>query len=286
MPPDQDQLGYVSFWDRAGATFPSLKGAESTLYYLECEQRLFEEFVPCLRDLLLLKTDLWNEAKSTEILRWAAEQGARPMGVDITFEIVCRARKVLKPYRPGCLVADTRSLPFPNGVFDLIYSMGTIEHFPDYEVAIREIFRVLRPGGTAIVGVPNKLDPFLRPLLVWLLNRAGLYAYGLEKSFTPRALRRLLDGAGFRVTARTGILFIPGWLRMLDLLCHTRFPPLAPFAGLLVRPFSWIYRHIPVIRRHGYLTVAIAKKPPAWSLSPSRGHLEPALEASSAGVES
>lgn len=133
---------------------------------------------------------------------------------------------------------------------------------PDYEVALRELCRVLKPRGTAIIGVPNKLDPFLRPLLVCLLNRLGLYAYGMEKSFTPRALRRLLESAGFRVTAQTGLLFMPGWLRMLDLLCHTRVPRLAPVTGWLVRPFAWLYRRVPMVRRHGYLIAAVVDKPP------------------------
>jgi SAM-dependent methyltransferase len=261
MSPDPDHSRYVSFWGDVASTFPSLKGAASTQYYFECERMLHEQFFPQLKDLLLLKTDLWDEAKNTEILRWAAEQGARPVGVDIAFDTVQQAREVLGSHRPGCLVADVRALPFPNATLDLVYSMGTIEHFPGYEVAIRELFRTLKPGGTAIIGVPNKLDPFLRPLLVYTLQRLGLYAYGMEKSFTPRALRRLLESAGFRVTAQTGLLFMPGWLRMLDLLCHTRFPRLAPVTGWLVRPFAWLYRRVPMVRRHGYLIAAVVEKP-------------------------
>jgi SAM-dependent methyltransferase len=261
MSSDQERSGYVSFWGNVGASFPSLKGAASTRYYFECERITFDQFFPPLKDRLLLKTDLWNEAKNTEILRWAAEQGAHPVGIDIAFDTVQQAREVLGGHRPGCVVADVRALPFPGATFDLLYSMGTIEHFPDYEVAVRELFRVLKADGTAIVGVPNKLDPFLRPLLVWLLQRLGLYAYGMEKSFTPRALRRLLESAGFRVTARTGILFLPGWLRMLDLLCHTRWRRLTPLTGWLVRPFAWLYRRVPMVRRHGYLIAAVVEKP-------------------------
>lgn len=67
--------------------------------------------------------------------------------------------------------------------------MGTIEHFDETERAVGEIARVLRPGGIAIVGVPNRHDPFLRPLLVTVLQAAGLYAYGYEKSYSRRALR-------------------------------------------------------------------------------------------------
>jgi SAM-dependent methyltransferase len=263
MLPEQELSDYVSFWGAVGTRFPSLKGAASTAYYFECERMLHEQFFPPLKDRLLLKTDLWDEAKNTEILRWAAEQGARPAGIDIAPDVVREAWDVLKAHQPDFAVADVRSLPFRSGTFDLIYSMGTIEHFPEHDVAVRELFRALKPGGTAIIGVPNKLDPFLRPLLVCLLQRLGLYAYGMEKSFTPSALRRLLESAGFLVTAHTGILFLPGWLRMLDLLCHTRFPRLASLTGWLVRPFAWLYRRVPPVRRHGYLIACVTHKPPS-----------------------
>jgi SAM-dependent methyltransferase len=251
----------ASFWDDVGTHFPSLKGAPSTGYYLECERLLLECFAPKLQGLLVFKTDLWDEAKNTEILRWVAEQGARPAGVDVSFPIVRDARRVLLGHRPAFAGGDVRALPIRDASMDVVYSMGTIEHFPEYAAAVREIFRVLRPGGTAIVGVPNKLDPFLRPLLVHLLNACGLYGYGMEKSFTPRALRRLLESAGFRVTARTGILFIPGWLRMLDLWLHTRCPSLTVLTAGPVHLFAWLFRRIPAVRRHGYLTVCVAERP-------------------------
>ena len=125
--------------------------------------------------------------------------------------------------------------------------MGTIEHFDDSDVAVREIYRVLKPGGTAIIGVPNKLDPFLRPLMVHLMNKLGAYSYGMEKSFTPGGLRRLLEAEGFAVGDVSGILFIPGWLRMLDLWCHTRRSRLAKVTAALVAPFRWLYRHVPAV---------------------------------------
>jgi SAM-dependent methyltransferase len=250
-----------SFWDDVGANFPSLKGAPSTDYYFECERWLFETYLPKLRDLVVFKTDLWDEAKNTEILRWAADQGARPMGVDVSIDVVREAGKVLGAHRPGFVVGDVRAIPFRDGAVDAVYSMGTIEHFEEYAQAVREIFRVLRPGGTAIVGVPNKLDPFLRPLMVHVMNATGLYGYGMEKSFTPGALQRLLESAGFRVTARTGILFIPGWLRMLELWLYTRRSRLTGATTPPVRLFAWLYRRVPVVRRHGYLTVCVATRP-------------------------
>src|SRR5262245_3788693 len=213
---------YRKFWSQVGRDFPSLKGAASTDYYFEGERLLFTQFFPQLAGRTIFKTDLWNEAKGTEILRWAAEQGAKPVGIDIARDTVGKARSLLAPHRPVIALADVRWLPLQSESVDLVYSMGTIEHFEDYETAVAEIYRVLKPGGRAIVGVPNNLDPFLRPLLVQTLRLFGAYAYGVEKSFTPGELRRVLESAGFATKALSGVLFIPGWLRMIDLVLHTR----------------------------------------------------------------
>jgi SAM-dependent methyltransferase len=158
-------------------------------------------------------------------------------------------------------VADVRELPFRDGSFDAIYSMGTIEHFRDYDRAVAELARVLRPGGRAIVGVPNRHDPFLRPLLAAVLQALRIYGYGYEKAFSRRALRGMLERAGLEVVAETGILFMPGWLRMLDLACHSWCRPLAAITGALVRPFAFLDRHLPAVRRHGYLLATVAAKP-------------------------
>jgi hypothetical protein len=139
--------------------------------------------------------------------------------------------------------------------------MGTIEHFPEYKLAASELFRVMKPNGVAIIGVPNKLDPFLRPLLVFVMSIFGLYPYGMEKSFTPKELQRLLESVGFSVTTRTGILFMPGWLRMLDLWCHYRVPQLTIITGWFTAIFAALYRRFPTVRQHGYLTACVVVKP-------------------------
>ena len=130
-------------------------------------------------------------------------------------------------HRLQSAVGDVRDLPFRDASFDAIYSMGTIEHFDETERAVEEMARVLKPGGRAIVGVPNRHDPFLRPLFATALQAVGLYGYGYEKSYSRRALRQMLERAGLDVVAETAILFIPGWLRMLDLACHSWCRPLA-----------------------------------------------------------
>ena len=256
---------YLDFWARVGERFPDLSGAASTRYYAENEQRLFTEHFPPLDGLSILKTDLWDEARNTRILVWASERGARAFGVDISMPTVLLARQAFAAAsvrRPlTAALGDVRELPFCDDSFDAIYSMGTIEHFAETERAVSEMARVLKPGGCAIVGVPNRHDPFLRPLLATVLQAVGLYGYGYEKSYSKKALRQMLERAGLEVVAETAILFMPGWLRMLDLACHAWCPPLAVITALLVRPFAWLDRHAPAVRRHGYLLATVVRKP-------------------------
>jgi SAM-dependent methyltransferase len=257
---------YRDFWAGVGERFPDLDGAASTRYYAENERRLFREHFPSLEGLKILKTDLWDEAKNTRILAWASRQGARSYGIDISEPTVIQARAAFDTGKGArhCLqgaVGDVRDLPFPDASFDAIYSMGTIEHFDETERAVEEMARVLKPGGRAIVGVPNRYDPFLRPVLATVLQALGLYAYGYEKSYSRRALRAMLERAGLTVVAETAILFIPGWLRMLDLACHAWCRPLEVVTGAVVRPFVFLDRHVPVVRRHGYLLATVVTKP-------------------------
>jgi SAM-dependent methyltransferase len=150
--------------------------------------------------------------------------------------------------------------------------MGTIEHFAETEQAVAEMFRVLKPGGRAIVGVPNRRDPFLRPLLATAMQAVGAYGYGYEKSYSRPALRQMLEHAGFEVTAETAILFIPGGLRMLDLAYHSWCRPLTWLTAALVQPFGWLDRHVPAVRRHGYLLATVVRKPIiAQSAAAARG---------------
>jgi SAM-dependent methyltransferase len=257
---------YQQFWAHVGNHFPDLGGAVSTALYASNEQRLFRDHFAPLAGRSILKTDLWDEARNTRILVWAASQGARAYGIDISPPTVRMAtdefpRDVDGRSQLRGVVGDVRDIPFADNSVDAIYSMGTIEHFDATDRAIDEMFRVLAPGGRAIIGVPNRWDPFLRPLMSALLQAVGLYAYGVEKSYSRSTFRRMLEHAGFVVEHETAILFIPGWLRMLDLACHTWCRPLAVVTGALVWPFVWLDAHVPAVRKHGYLLATVVSKP-------------------------
>jgi ubiquinone/menaquinone biosynthesis C-methylase UbiE len=56
-------------------------------------------------------------------------------------------------------VADVAHLPFPDAHFDTVLSSGSIKHWPDPIAGLREIHRVLAPGGRAFVIEMNRLAP-------------------------------------------------------------------------------------------------------------------------------
>jgi len=59
-------------------------------------------------------------------------------------------------YAPGYrVVGDARALPFKDNVFDLVYSLGVVEHFAETGEAIKEHARVTRKGGYVFISVPH-----------------------------------------------------------------------------------------------------------------------------------
>src|SRR4030095_1012047 len=82
-----------------------------------------------------------------------AKAGADYTGIDLTEAAVelARQRFQLSTLRGTFQVGDAEKLDFPDNTFDVVYSHGVLHHTPDIQSAIREIHRVLRPGGRAKV---------------------------------------------------------------------------------------------------------------------------------------
>src|SRR3989442_1852969 len=82
-----------------------------------------------------------------------AKAGADYTGVDLTDAAIELARKRFELFNlPGTFrTADAENLDFKDASFDLVYSHGVLHHTPDTARAVREIHRVLRPGGRAVV---------------------------------------------------------------------------------------------------------------------------------------
>jgi ubiquinone/menaquinone biosynthesis C-methylase UbiE len=74
---------------------------------------------------------------------------ARLVGVDLDARMILRARRLLAPVgdQVELRVGDLSSLPDGDGSFDVVVDFAAVHHVPDWQGALSEIARVLRPGG-------------------------------------------------------------------------------------------------------------------------------------------
>jgi SAM-dependent methyltransferase len=220
---------------RSATGFPTSAVRPRHTCSAENERDLLLRHLPTRSGARLLKTDLWDEAKNTRILRWTASRGIDVYGLDLSMPTVRQAKREFTGVRSPFVVADVRRVPFASGSFDAIYSMGTIEHFDETEAAVVELARLLAPGGRLILGVPNRHDPFLRP-------HGGAPHAGVGRMDREVLLANNsggLEAAGLTVTTETGILFIQDGRDARPAL-HTRWPQAlrhaARWHGHLARP--------------------------------------------------
>jgi methionine biosynthesis protein MetW len=141
-------------------------------------------------------------------------RGASYVGVDISAEAVERARAA---GLDALVIADAAELPFAAESFDVVLCIEVLEHLFTPDQAVKEIHRVLRPGGRLVASAPNVAYWRLRAnLLFGLWNPVG-DELSVEQPwrdphirfFTPKTLRRMLVMMGFstvRIGAHNGRL--------------------------------------------------------------------------------
>ncbi|MBA3513309.1 MAG: class I SAM-dependent methyltransferase [Pyrinomonadaceae bacterium] len=103
-----------------------------------------------------------------------AGAGAEYTGIDLTDAAIELAQKRFELFNlPGKFqTADAEKLDFADNSFDLVYSHGVLHHTPDAERAVREIYRVLRPGGRVVVMLYHR-DSYNYRVNISILRRAG-----------------------------------------------------------------------------------------------------------------
>jgi SAM-dependent methyltransferase len=103
--------------------------------------------------------------------------GARVVALDMSFEELVKVRETIgamvdaaevpEGREAGAVRGDALRLPFGDESFDRVIASEVLEHIPDDEAAMKELARVLRPGGTMAVTVPR----FGPEAVNWMLSR-------------------------------------------------------------------------------------------------------------------
>ncbi len=150
-------------------------------------------------------------------------------------------------------IAD--GLPFKDHAFDKIVFSEVLEHLDNDRAAIKELYRVLKPGGCVGLTVPNSNYPFLWDPLNWTRERLGLghfnpkntilggvWSYDHKRLYSPEAIKKLAEEGGFRVSkidALTHYCLPANYLILrLGKLFYTRLP-IPSKAKKALEKFEW-----------------------------------------------
>jgi SAM-dependent methyltransferase len=163
-------------------------------------------------------------------------------GVDVSQDALafCRERGLAK-----VTLGAAEKLPYDDGIFDLVTAFDVVEHMDDDLAGLREMRRVLRPGGRVLLFVPTFM--FLWGLQDEVSNH--------RRRYRLPELRRVLEQAGFEIERTTyanitfflPILLVRKLMRLTGVKTDSENTINVPaLNGILGRVFgaeSWILKH-------------------------------------------
>ena len=131
------------------------------------------------------------------------------IGVELEPRTLARAGRALRGLGVPLTNASVYELPFDADSFDAVICSEVLEHLDDDVAGLREVRRVVRPGGTVAITVPHANYPFwwdpINKTLEAFIGRAirrgplaGIWA-GHRRLYTRTALRSAVIEAGFEI---------------------------------------------------------------------------------------
>lgn len=255
-----------AYWDGVLRDFQHSSALDAWRVYM---RRVYGRLVaawlsPPPAPALALKTDLFEEAVSRHSV--LGDLGVGSIGVDCAPEVVHAAYRRLGPeYR--MLVGDLRRLPLRTGCIDRILAGSSLDHFSDKRdiaVALTELARVLKQGGTLVITFDNPLNPVVwvrnRLPFAWL-HRLKLVPYYVGATYDHVEAARELERVGLRVTATRAVAHAPRlpavWLAAV--VGRMGRPALCRILESLLERFETLGR-FPTRYRTGYYVALRAEK--------------------------
>jgi len=133
----------------------------------------------------------------------ACEKGANVTSMDLGENLLAQVAKKCNSKR---VIGSILEIPFADNTFDFVVSSEVIEHTPEPYLALKEIYRVLKPGGKMVLSTPNKFWYWS----LWIAEKLKLRPYqGLENWSGFFQLKNEAKKAGFEVDFVKGIHIIP-----------------------------------------------------------------------------
>jgi len=158
------------YFDAASDHYASRRAAE---YSFIAQKRIALDFLPA-SGARVLDIGCGTATLADDLL----ERTEAYCGIDLSPAMIERGRARLEGHplarRCSLSVGDAEALAFPDGAFDAVVALGLLEYLTSYARALAEIWRVLRPGGVAVLAVPNRASAYRRCRLFADQARRGL----------------------------------------------------------------------------------------------------------------
>lgn len=211
-------------WDNdpAGSHFVKEAQPHTLEWFKEVEAYRYQEYAPWMLEIMEFERHRGHKVLEigggigTDHAQFA-QHGAETTDVDLSYGHMALAKENfrLRGLNGTFIHHDAETLPFPDDTFDVVYSNGVIHHTPNTYRVVREIARVLKPGGKAIVmvyaenslhywrnlvyAIGVKEDALLHQSMGEIMSRSversdNAAARPLVKVYTPRRLRQLFAG--------------------------------------------------------------------------------------------
>lgn len=119
------------------------------------------------------------------------------------------AKAMLIDKKINFVAGDMHKMPFKSKSFDKAISSEVLEHLKDDSLALQEIYRILKPGGTLVISVPSTNYPFFWDPLNWVLQhffqmhiKTGFFSgiwNGHIRLYNLGQLKKKFEKAGFKI---------------------------------------------------------------------------------------
>jgi glycosyltransferase involved in cell wall biosynthesis/ubiquinone/menaquinone biosynthesis C-methylase UbiE len=211
-------------WDNdpAGSHYVVESAAHTKDWFLEAERYRYAEYAPWMAETMEFARHAGEDVleigggMGTDLAQFAAH-GARVTDIDLSSGHLTLAKEnfLVRGLQGRFIHHDAETLIFEDNSFDVVYSNGVLHHTPNTRRVVGEIFRVLRPGGLAIVMVYAEDSLHYWRTIMWniglregqlrrysmaeLMSRSversdNAAAHPLVKAYTRKRLRGLFDG--------------------------------------------------------------------------------------------
>lgn len=235
--------GTQEFYEAEAQRYPRIHARPVQRYSAAFEKALMAPHIPL--NALCLDVGC-GEGRTARAL--AAEPGRQVVGADFSVEMLRVARACGSLPNLHYCAADAMQLPFADGSFDTVVAVTTLNNVPDLSLALGEMGRVLRPGGTALLLVINRNElaalfraVYYLPFYLYRWLSGGKPYRSL--TFSAQQLRDALP-AQWQVERFQGMRMLPDMLPEWPFNFHpVFFPAMTALIDFLAPLDRWLCRH-------------------------------------------